>query len=175
MSAALDRFEEIVLPYLGAAYNLARWLTGNSDDAQDVVQESYLRALKSFHTFRPGAEGRAWLLKIVRNTCFSWLRRNRSVHSAILNDDERHDPAAISPDPEAALIEQADVELVRRALEDLRVEYREVILLRELEGFSYREIADILSLPLGTVMSRLSRGRKELEARLRGAVQELER
>jgi RNA polymerase sigma-70 factor (ECF subfamily) len=159
---ARSRFEEVFLPHLSAAYNFARWLTRNEYDAQDVVQESYLRALDSFKTFEHGRDARAWLLTIVRNTCYTWMRRNRAPQQAELAAE----PAATTPDPEAALLELADAETVRRALAELPVEYREVMVLREMEGLSYKEIAPALGIPLGTVMSRLSRARKELYRRL---------
>lgn len=170
-NSTLARFESTILPYLNAAYNLARWLTGNTHDAEDVVQESYLRALHSFDRFRPGADGRAWLLKIVRNTCFTWLRQNRP--GAIVSQfDEESDAGAEALTPEAVLLEKADSERLHSAVEDLPYEYREVLILREWEGLSYKEIAEIAGIPLGTVMSRLSRSRKELERRLCGTREE---
>ena len=161
-----ERFESVLLPYLDAAYNLARWLTRNEHDAEDVVQEAYVRALRSFDTFQIGRDGRAWLLKIVRNTCYTWLRENRPHE--IDADAADSSAAAVSRDldPEAALIRKMDSDLVRLAMEAVQVEYREVLVLRELEGFSYKEIAQTLDVPTGTVMSRLSRGRKELHERL---------
>jgi RNA polymerase sigma factor (sigma-70 family) len=160
------KFEEILLPHLNAAYNLARWLTKNEHDAEDVVQESYLRALNSFETFDPSRDGRAWLLKIVRNTCYTWLRRNRPYELATKLDEHGPEPAATSVDPETALLEKLDSQSVREAMESISPEHREAVILRELEGLSYKEIAGILDVPLGTVMSRLSRGRREIHARL---------
>lgn len=170
-NGTLAGFESTILPYLNAAYNLARWLTGNTHDAEDVVQESYLRALHSFDRFRPGGDGRAWLLKIVRNTCFTWLRQNRPGSMISQFDDGTH-AAADGLDPEAVLLEKTDSERLHAAVRDLPYEYREVLILREWEGLSYKEIAEITGIPLGTVMSRLSRSRKELEQRLCGARQE---
>jgi RNA polymerase sigma-70 factor (ECF subfamily) len=165
-----DRFEETVLPHLNAAYNLARWLTRNEQDAEDVVQESYLRALRSFDSFQFGRDARAWLLKIVRNTYYTSLQRNRPHE--VVTQFEENTPEAISTDadPETALIEKVNTELIRGAIESISLEYREVFILRELEQLSYKEIAQIVDVPLGTVMSRLSRGRKELEMRLRESV-----
>jgi RNA polymerase sigma-70 factor (ECF subfamily) len=157
----LERFEESILPHLAAAYNLARWLTRNDRDAEDVVQEAYLRAFRFFGGFR-GGDGRAWLLTIVRNTCYTWLQQNRSHEFATL-DDEMQQVESDEPSPEASLIASADTKLLTRALEELSVEYREAIVLRELEGLSYKEIADLVDVPLGTVMSRLARARKRLQ------------
>jgi len=156
------RFEEVVLPHLGAAYNLARWLVGNQDDAEDVVQESYLRALKFFTGFR-GGNGRPWLLAIVRNTCYTWLRGNRM--GAVTTELDEDMPLVDTGDvnPEALLIAAARRELVQRALEQLPAEFREVVVLRELEGMSYKEIAEVAVVPVGTVMSRLARARVRLE------------
>jgi RNA polymerase sigma-70 factor (ECF subfamily) len=160
-----NRFEEIVLPHLNAAYNLARWLTRNEHDAEDIVQESYLRALNSFGGFQPDSNGRAWLLKIVRNTWYTWTQKNR-VGELITDQESAETAVATTPDPEMALLKKANSELVRRALEEISPAYREALILRELEGFSYKEIASIIDAPLGTVMSRLSRARGELHARL---------
>ena len=154
-------FQETLLPHLDAAYNLARWLTGNDQDAQDVVQETYLRALNAFHTFQHGREGRPWLLKILRNTCYTWLRENRRPGLTALESNPQ-DISSSDPDPEIALLREADAKMVRQALAGLPLEYRETLVLRELEGLPYKEIAELLDVPLGTVMSRLARGRKEL-------------
>jgi len=155
------RFEQAVLPHLTAAYNLARWLTGNDQDAEDAVQESYLRALKFFSGFR-GGSSRPWLLAIVRNTCYTWLRRNRMEEPGIeLDDDLRID--SNSPSPEAILLAAARRDLVRRALEELPAEFREIVILREMEGLSYKEIAEVTAIPVGTVMSRLARARARLQ------------
>ena len=161
-----ERFEESILPHLAAAYNLARWLTRDDRDAEDVVQEAFLRAFRFFGGFR-GGDGRAWLLKIVRNTCYTWLQQNRSPQLAAFDDEvERVESAA--PSPEASLIVSADTTLLARALEELPVEFRVAIVLRELEGLSYKEIADLVDVPLGTVMSRLARARKRLQHSIAG-------
>lgn len=157
----LERFEESIVPHLAAAYNLARWLTRDDRDAEDVVQEAYLRAFRFFGGFR-GGDGRAWLLTIVRNTCYTWLQQNRS-HEFLAFDDEVQQVESDEPSPEASLIVSADSKLLARALEELPVEFREAIVLRELEGLSYKEIADLADIPLGTVMSRLARARKRLQ------------
>jgi RNA polymerase sigma-70 factor (ECF subfamily) len=161
----LPSFEEAVLRHLDAAYNLARWLTHNVADAEDIVQEAYLRAFKFFGGFH-GADGRSWLLAIVRNTCYTWMQRNRSPELTISLDDDLHEIESKDLNPEALLLQSADTQMVRQALEDLPVEFREVLVLRELEEMSYREIASITDLPLGTVMSRLARGRKRLQLAL---------
>ena len=161
----LASFEEAVLPHLDAAYNLAHWLTRNETDAEDVVQESYLRAFKFFGSFH-GADGRSWLLAIVRNTCYTWMQRNRSPELRFPVDDELHEIESTDLNPEALLVQRVDTFRVRRALEELPGEFREVLVLRELEEMSYRDIANITDLPLGTVMSRLARGRKRLQLAL---------
>jgi RNA polymerase sigma factor (sigma-70 family) len=157
----LARFEQVVLPHLGAAYNLARWLTGDGHDAEDVVQEAYLRALQYFGGFH-GEDGRAWLLKIVRNTCCTWLQRNRAPGPTTPFDEKQHGAAGADSDPEVLFQRQEDRQFLRQALEALPLEFREVLVLRELEGLSYKQIADITGLPLGTVMSRLARARERL-------------
>ena len=156
------RFEGAIMPHLDAAYNLARWLVGDGPDAEDVVQEAYFRALKYFHAFR-GDDGRTWLLKIVRHTCYTWLQKNRSRAPAVSFDEQQHSEASEAFNPERALMERADHEMLRRGLDALPVEYREALVLRELEGLSYHEIATVAGIPLGTVMSRLARGRKQLQ------------
>lgn len=161
----LTTFEEAVLPHLNAAYNLAHWLTRNDTDAQDVVQEAYLRAFRFFGGFH-GADGRSWLLAIVRNTCYTWMQRNRSPELTTPLADELHEIESKDLNPEALLLQSADTQMVRHALAELPVEFREVMVLRELEELSYREIAHITDLPLGTVMSRLARGRKRLQQAL---------
>lgn len=156
------RFERLALPHLDAAYNLARWLTRNDDDAQDVVQEAALRALRYFGGFR-GDNARPWLLQIVRHTCFGWLRVNRPAEVRALDlgeDGEAFDPPApASEQPEATALRKDEGLQVQRALAALPVHYREVLVLRELEDLPYRDIATITDVPVGTVMSRLSRAR----------------
>jgi RNA polymerase sigma-70 factor (ECF subfamily) len=163
-------FEQTVLVHLGAAYNLARWLTHDDHDAEDVVQEAYLRAFRFFDGYR-GGNSRAWLLSIVRNTCYTWLRNNRAQE--VVAFDETLDRADPGPNPEEVVLQSVDQQLLRKALEDLPVEFREVMILRELEEMSYKEIAVITDVPLGTVMSRLARARKRLQHSLtQPAVQE---
>lgn len=162
--AALD-FEQQVLPYLGAAYNLARWLTRNEQDAQDVVQEAYLRAFRYFPGFR-GGDARAWLLKIVRNTCYTWLHANRQLRDAAEFDENHFPPGSCTPNPEEAVLQNDSNSLVREALERLAPNFREVLILRELEEMSYKEISEVTGMPSGTVMSRLSRARQGLRESL---------
>jgi RNA polymerase sigma-70 factor (ECF subfamily) len=157
-----DRFEQLALPHLGAAYNLARWLVQNNEDAEDVVQEALLRAFKFFHGYR-GGDSRTWLLTIVRNSCYSWLQRNRARELNEPIDESAEDLAVDSLSPESLLMKDVDVQLVREALSELPLEFREVMVMREMEELSYKEIALIADLPIGTVMSRLARGRKRLQ------------
>jgi RNA polymerase sigma-70 factor (ECF subfamily) len=162
------RFFELTLwPHMRAAYNLARWLVRNDQDAEDVVQESFLKAYKNQETFR-GAEAKTWILSIVRNTAMDFLRRYKA-RAAVPLSDHSHDLEDHSPGPESALLEQSRREQVRAAIARLADEFREVIVLREIEGLSYKEIAYVLSVPMGTVMSRLSRGRNLLLAELCGS------
>ena len=160
----LERFEAIVLPHLDAAYTLARYLTRDDHDAQDVVQDAYLRALKYFGGFRgeESGEARAWVLAIVRNTAHTWRRRHRADALATEFDEERHSEAVTGDHPAAALDRDTARESVRQALERLSPEFREVIVLRELQGLSYKEISDVTEAPVGTVMSRLARARRRL-------------
>ncbi|HXR48781.1 MAG TPA: sigma-70 family RNA polymerase sigma factor [Candidatus Limnocylindrales bacterium] len=163
----LKSFEQTVLPHLDAAYNLARWLAGNDHDAQDVAQEACLRALKFFGSFR-GDNGRAWLLTIVRNTFYTWLRKNRSPENVIELGEEGLAVEDVTVNAEILNSQLADTESIRRAIEELPVEFREIVILREMEGFSYKEIADLADVPIGTVMSRLTRARRQLQKRLAG-------
>lgn len=158
----LKRFEKAVLPHLDAAYNLARWLTRSDHDAEDVAQEAYLRAFRFFDGFR-GGDSRSWLLTIVRNTCYTWLKQNRAHELTTVFDEEIHSVDSDSPNPEAMLLQSVDNQLLRQALEELPVEFREVLILHELQGLSYKEIAVIADIPMGTVMSRLARARERLE------------
>jgi RNA polymerase sigma-70 factor (ECF subfamily) len=158
-------FELVVLPHLDAAYNLARWLTGNERDAEDVTQEASLRAFKFFSTYR-GGDARSWLLTIVRRTAWTWLRRNRQHEEAVEFDEELHGGEDESANPEMSLARAGDVETVRRGLESLPALFREALVLRELEDCSYKEIADIAGVPVGTVMSRLARARRLLQTAL---------
>ena len=156
-----------MLPHLDAAYNLARWLAGNDHDAQDVAQEASLRAFKFFGSFR-GENARAWLLSIVRNTFYTWLRKNRPAQNLVDINDETLDIEESSANPKVEP-HFADADAVRRAIADLPVEFREIVILREMEGFSYKEIADLAEVPIGTVMSRLARARKLLQKSLTAA------
>ncbi len=162
-----ERFERALLPHLDAAYNLARWLTRDDHDADDLVQSAYLRALKFFSGFH-GANPRAWLLAIVRNACYTWLQQKRARGPATTLDEERHGIESDAMDPEKRLLREEDQQVVRRAVEELPPELREVVVLRELEDLSYKEIAAIAEIPLGTVMSRLARARERLHERLGG-------
>jgi RNA polymerase sigma factor (sigma-70 family) len=164
-------FENSVLPHLDAAYNLARWLTRNGQDAEDAVQEACLRAFRFFGGFR-GGDARAWLLKIVRNTCYTQLQNNRPQELATTFDEEIHSEDDGSMNPEMLLLRSADSQLLTRALEELPVNFREVLVLRELEGLSYREIAEVSNIPPGTVMSSLSRARERLRQSLTSLLSE---
>ena len=163
-----ERFEQVVLPHLDAAYNLARWLIRSPADAEDVVQEACLRALRFFDGYR-GGDSRAWLLKIVRNTCYSWVRKNRPTELSDEFDETVHSGEAVGTDAEAKLVSRANSEQVRKALETLPAGFREVLVLREIEGLSYKEISDVTGVPMGTVMSSLSRARQRLREELRAA------
>jgi RNA polymerase sigma factor (sigma-70 family) len=155
------RFEEAVLPHLDAAFNLARWLVRNSTDAQDLVQEAYLRAWKGFAGFH-GGNSRSWILTIVRNTCYTWLRKYSKRDLTVEFDEGIHTQENSVPNPERMFSENASRELLEQALQQLPAEFRESIVLRELEGLSYKEISEIAGVPVGTVMSRLARARARL-------------
>ena len=161
-SAELASFEETMLPHIDAAHNLARWLLRNEQDAQDVVQEAYLRAFKSFGGFH-GSNGRAWLLTIVRNTSYTLLKKNRAVDLTTTFDEEIHATGHDSASPAAILEHAEDAELIRNAMDQLPTEFREILALRHQEGLSYKEIGDIAQLAPGTVMSRLARARGKLK------------
>jgi len=170
-----QRFKTQVLPHLNSAFNVARWLTRNDQDAQDVTQEAYLRAYKFFPGFH-GENPRAWLLAIVRNTFYTWYRQNREPASDTLFDEAIHslETSNVRQDdsPEAMLIRRESQQQVHLALRNLPLEFREVMVLRELEELSYKEIASIVGIPMGTVMSRLGRGRQQLAALLAPIKQE---
>ena len=153
------RFEQLVLPHVDAAFNLARWLLRRREDAEEVAQEALLRACRFIRGFH-GGDGRAWLLRIVRNTCYSWLEKNRSRELMVEFDEEAH-PRPVAT-PESIAMADEDRERLTRALESMPPRFREIIVLRELEGCSYKEIAAITSIPIGTVMSSLSRARRQL-------------
>ncbi len=152
----------VLVAHLGAAYNLARWLLRDETEAEDAVQEAYLRAISHFASFR-GGDGRAWLLTIVRNSCFNRLRQRGTGGLNTDFDEAVHSAGGQTSNPEAALLRAERTELVRKSVEELPEPYREVIVLRELEQLSYREIANVVSIPLGTVMSRLNRARQQLQ------------
>jgi RNA polymerase sigma-70 factor (ECF subfamily) len=167
----LARFEQTIFPHMDAAYNLARWLTRNEHDAQDMVQEAYLRAFKFFHTFH-GVDGRAWLLTIVRNSCYTWLQQNRRHELTTMFDEEIHSVESDTSNPATLALQSADHQILTQALDELPVEFREVVVLRDLEEYSYKEIADIANIPTGTVMSRLARARERLKKILCGRPKE---
>jgi RNA polymerase sigma factor (sigma-70 family) len=161
----LRRFEAEISPHLGSAYNLARWLTRKHEDAEDIVQEAFLRAFSSFESFR-GSDGRPWLLAIVRNTSMTFMSRSRSGAQAPDLEDVARTTAAPDIDPESQLLASCSQEEIREALEKLPAEFREAIVLRELEELSYKEIATVTGTPIGTVMSRISRAREGLRGLL---------
>jgi len=158
----LASFEETMLPHMDAAHNLAKWLLRNEQDAQDVVQEAYLRAFKSFGGFH-GSNGRAWLLTIVRNTSYTLLKKNRAVDLTTTFDEEIHAFGHDSASPATILEHAEDAELIRGVMDKLPTEFREILTLRHQEGLSYKKIADIVKIPTGTVMSRLARARAKLK------------
>jgi RNA polymerase sigma-70 factor (ECF subfamily) len=161
------RFGAVVLPHLDDAYGLARWLTGSRTDAEDVVQEACLRALSGIGGFADG-NSRAWVLTIVRNVAYTWMRKNRPADIVAVDDLERADVARIddreAESAEAALIARSDSALLQSAIAALPTPLRETVVLREIQGLSYRQIAAVTAAPVGTVMSRLSRARRALIA-----------
>jgi len=159
MRVTSEHCEEVLLPHLDAAYNLARWLTRDARDAEDVVQEAYLRALRHFDTFK-GGDARPWVLRIVRNTYYTWIQRNRVTETPFEEEEDVH--VSDAPNPEMLLLKATERELVRRAIQKLPTEFLEVIVLREFEELSYKQIADTVQVPVGTVMSRLARARGRL-------------
>jgi len=166
----LRRFERLAMPHLDAAYNLARWLTRNDHDAQDVVQEACLRAMRYFGGFR-GEQARPWLLQTVRHTCWSWLKENRPAELVSFDDDDsdpawREGTAPPGDEPHTAALRNADRRQINLAIAALPIALREVLVLREMEELSYKEIAGIVDVPIGTVMSRLSRAREAMREAL---------
>jgi RNA polymerase sigma factor (sigma-70 family) len=157
-----DRFQEAISPHLGAAYNYARWLMRGHQDAEDIVQEACVRAFEYFESSR-GENQRAWLLTIVRNTCFNWFKSGASKEIPMEIDDEIFEREQTSPDAHTLLLRHFDANRLREGIEGLSIEYREVIVLRELEDLSYKEISEIAKIPIGTVMSRLARARTKLQ------------
>jgi RNA polymerase sigma factor (sigma-70 family) len=158
------QYEQATLPHLDAGFNLARWLTQDEHAAEDVVQEACLRAARYFGSFQ-GGDGRPWFLGVVRRASFDWLAKRRA-QTAVVYSEDVHDQGDESANPEFMAIRKCNEGLVRQALEELPPQLREVIVLRELEGLSYHEIAGVTEVPIGTVMSRLSRGRQQLHRRL---------
>jgi RNA polymerase sigma factor (sigma-70 family) len=158
-------FEQVVLPHLDAAYNLACWLVRNPHDAEDVVQEACLRAVRFFGGYQEG-NARAWLLKIVRNTAYSFLEKKRPGDLAEEFDETIHVGDPVQGDAETALLKSVESRMLQEALEVLPVTFREALILRELEGLSYKEISEVMDMPIGTVMSSLARGRAQLRERL---------
>jgi RNA polymerase sigma factor (sigma-70 family) len=158
-------FEAMMLPHLDAAHNLAKWLLRNEQDAQDVVQEAFLRAFKSFGGFH-GSNGRAWLLTIVRNTAYTLLKKNRVANLTTPFDEEIHASEDRSVNAATILERSEDAEVIKDAMDELPAEFREILTLRHQEDLSYKEIADIVQIPPGTVMSRLARARGKLKERL---------
>ena len=154
-----ETYEQVVLPHLDAAYRLARWLLRNDQDAEDAVQEASMRAFRYFRTFS-GGNGRAWFFRIVRNTCNGWYGRSGARAPTESFDEELHGDARPMPDPESLALQSDQVALIERAMKDLPDRFRTLLVLRELEGLSYRELADAMDMPVGTVMSGLSRARQ---------------
>lgn len=162
----LRRFERIVLPHLDAAHNLARWLTRNASDAEDVTQEAMLRAFRFFEGFR-GEQARPWLLRIVRNTFYDWREQNRIAERSSSLEEETLEVESASLGPPELHQQNLDARLLHETLAELPAEFREVLALRELEECSYKEIASVMNIPMGTVMSRLARARQQLAQLLR--------
>jgi RNA polymerase sigma factor (sigma-70 family) len=156
------RFEELFLPHLDAAYNLARWITQHDQDARDVVQDAYIRAFKGFLRFR-GGNSKAWFLTIVRNAAYDWLNRHAPEEKLIPYDEEKHTDIILMNEPEDERLSEGRRQQLKNTLERLPLEFLEVIILYELEGLSYKELAAVLGIPIGTVMSRLSRARRRLQ------------
>ena len=164
MEETHSNFEEVCLPHLDAAYNLARWLVGRDQDAQDVVQEAFIRALKGFKGFRGENSARAWLLTIVRNVAYSWLKRRAAHWYMVPFDPAIHDGTMGEQLSESS--QQERVQQLGEALKRMPLEMREILVLREIEGWSYKQLASTLKVPSGTVMSRLSRARQRLQKEL---------
>ena len=169
-----ESFEAVVLPHMRAGYNLARWLLRNDQDAEDVTQEAIVRAFRFFDGFN-GDNPRAWLLTVVRNSAYTFMQQNRARELGTEFDEVLHsEPASngrTSETPEVLVLRSAQQRLLNQAVEALPVEFREVFVLREMEGLSYKEIADVARIPIGTVMSRLSRARRQLQATVGGREQ----
>jgi RNA polymerase sigma-70 factor (ECF subfamily) len=160
-----ESFDAVVLPHLNAGYRLARWLMRDEHDAEDAVQEAALRALRYFRTFG-GGDARAWFLRIVRNTCYGWRRDGLGTQTDSF-DEEQHSSVQSQSDPETLLLRTDDATAITRAMSSLPERFHQLLVLREIEGLSYRELSDVIGIPVGTVMSRLSRAREALRAHLR--------
>ena len=166
----LAGFEELALPLFDALYNFARWLVHDSHDAEDLVQETYLKALRSFASFQPGTNFRAWMFRILRNNFLSSRSKlERRMTVAMDSEEDGPELAVDTETPETILMSRFNSQLMRRAIDDLPVQYREALLLCEVEEMSYQEIAEILTIPIGTVMSRLARARKAVRESLLSA------
>src|ERR1700677_3668350 len=161
---AQPNFKQVFLPHLDAAYNLARWLLRNDQDAEDAVQEAYMRAYKAFARFR-GGDGKAWFMTILRNVCYTMIKKLRSHETPEPFDEEIHQPTGESGTQEA-FRQKANAETLHCALDKLPDEFREIIVLHDLEGLAYKEIAAVVGIPIGTVMSRLARARGRLRAEI---------
>jgi RNA polymerase sigma-70 factor (ECF subfamily) len=159
--ARLALFEELAVPHLDAVHNVARWLMRNDDEAQEVVQETFLRALRYFDSYR-GSDAKAWLFAILRNTCLTWRSRRRQTGATESFDEGTHSPQTVVRDQEQQVIDAGQMVTLRHCIEMLPLEYREVLIMRELEEMSYRQISEAMAVPMGTVMSRLSRARRLL-------------
>jgi RNA polymerase sigma-70 factor, ECF subfamily len=160
-------FEELAMPLFDSLYNYARWIERNSDNAEDLVQETYLKALRGFASFQPGTNFRAWMFRILRNTFLSSRTKfDRRMEEALDSEEDGSELAVDNETPETILVNRSSSQLMQRAIDDLPVHYRETLLLCDLEEMSYREIAEILSIPIGTVMSRLARARKAVRESL---------
>jgi RNA polymerase sigma-70 factor (ECF subfamily) len=165
--AGQSNFEQVIWPHLDAAYNLARWLLRNDHDAEDAVQEAFLRAYKAFDRFR-GGDGKAWLMTILRNVCYTRLQKSQRLETTEPFDEEIHQALGGSAE-QAAFRQKANAETLHRALDHLPAEFREIIVLHDLEGLAYKEIAAVAGIPIGTVMSRLARARARLRAEISSA------
>ena len=168
-----DNFEDVVLPHLDAAYRLARWLVASEHDAEDVVQDACLRALRYFRTFS-GGNSRAWFLRIVRNTCYGWHSHTRHFATDVF-DEEQHSATTPTTDPETLALRAANVALIEHTMRELPPRFRELLVLRELEGLSYQDLAAVLGIPIGSVMSGLSRARHALRCALETRLKQADR
>lgn len=168
-----DNFEDVVLPHLDAAYRLARWLVASEQDAEDVVQDACVRALRYFRTFS-GGNSRAWFLRIVRNTCYGWHHHTRHLATDVF-DEEQHSATTPTIDPETLALRAANVALIEHTMRELPPRFRELLVLRELEGLSYQELAAVLGIPIGSVMSGLSRARRAFRCALETRLKQTDR